>query len=198
MKIAFVTQSLGKGGAERLCIDIANEIQSNYNHEVLIVSLGTTNQYDSLTKSLNIKYVNTSVSLSLFKKNKIDISEFEAVIAAFKPDVIHSHVYKSELVSREKLINDISYFSHCHNNMPEFRAFSLKTLFNKALFIKYYEKRRIEKKYRACDNQFVAVSKDTFSYFTQNLDKRLRKNVHFLTNAIDYAKFYNTDKRHVG
>ena len=79
----------------------------------------------------------------------------------------------------------------------ECKAFGFKTLFSKSLITKYYEKRRIEKRYRKCNNQFIAISNDTLHYYKRNLHTKLRKNIHFLPNAIDFHKFYNPEKKQI-
>ena len=54
----------------------------------------------------------------------------------------------------------------------------------------FYEKRLLFKRYSACNNNFIAISKDTKDYFRNKVPKRLKKNIFLLSNAIDFKRFY--------
>jgi hypothetical protein len=55
MKILFVTQSLGKGGAERLVLDMAHSmLRQAPNTQVKIVPLSPLNNYHSLSNEREI------------------------------------------------------------------------------------------------------------------------------------------------
>jgi hypothetical protein len=100
MKILFVTQSLGKGGAERLVLEINKSLKINHpDITVKIVSLSQKNEYKELSKWADIEYCKSSVKLSLTGKSLIDISEYEKIVDEFQPNIIHSHTYKSELLN---------------------------------------------------------------------------------------------------
>lgn len=193
MKILQVVQSLGKGGAERLVLEISQAIKKYYpSIENKIVSLSPKNEYETLSKGLDIVYCGSYVKLSILGHSDINIAEYEKIVDEYKPDVIHSHTYTAELVSREHVREHIVYVTHCHNNMPEFSRFKLSCLYRKSDFTRIYEKIRMEKRYRACKNRFIAISADTVKYYKRNLNKSLIDNVLYLTNAIDYHKFYSS------
>ena len=191
MKILQVVQSLGKGGAERLVLEISQALRK-YHPEVRnrIVALERKNEYEELSKDLDIVYCASNVNLSIFGHSNIDVAEFDNIVKEYCPDVIHSHTYKSELVSREHLFPNVRYFTHAHNNMPEFRNFTVGTIFNKGKLTKFWEKCRIVAKYKRCNNKFIAISGDTERFYKRALPKTLVKNIYTLPNAIDYHKFY--------
>lgn len=191
MKILQVVQSLGKGGAERLVLEISQALRK-YHPEVQnkIVALERKNEYGELSQGLDIVYCNSKVNLSIFGHSNIDVAEFDNIVKEYCPDVIHSHTYKSELVSREHLFPNVRYFTHAHNNMPEFRNFTVGTIFNKGKLTKFWEKCRIVAKYKRCNNKFIAISGDTERFYKRALPKTLVKNIYTLPNAIDYHKFY--------
>ncbi len=191
MKILQVVQSLGKGGAERLVLEISQALRK-YHPEVRnrIVALERKNEYEELSKDLDIVYCASNVNLSIFGHSNIDVAEFDNIVKEYCPDVIHSHTYKSELVSREHLFPNVRYFTHAHNNMPEFRNFTFGTIFNKGKLTKLWEKCRIVAKYKRCNNKFIAISGDTERFYKRALPKTLVKNIYTLPNAIDYHKFY--------
>ena len=191
MKILQVVQSLGKGGAERLVLEISQALRK-YHPEVQnrIVALERKNEYEELSKDLDIVYCASNVNLSIFGHSNIDVAEFDNIVKEYCPDIIHSHTYKSELVSREHLFPNVRYFTHAHNNMPEFRNFTVGTIFNKGKLTKFWEKCRIVAKYKRCNNKFIAISGDTERFYKRALPKTLVKNIYTLPNAIDYHKFY--------
>ena len=191
MKILQVVQSLGKGGAERLVLEVSRAIRKYYpDVQNRIVALKRLNEYPDLSRDLDIVYCDSNISLSLSGKSYIDVEEFEKIVKDYCPDVIHSHTYKSELISREHLEPNVKYFTHAHNNMPEFRNFSIGTIFKKDKLTKFWEKCRIVAKYKECHNNIIAISKDTERYYKSVMPKVLAKNIYTLPNAIDYHKFY--------
>ena len=159
MKILFVTQSLGKGGAEHLVLDLAHSFLMDYEDvTVKIVSLSGLNEFQELSKGLDIEVCNSRIELSIKGKNTIEISDYERIVDEFKPDVIHSHTYLAELVSRENVRSGITYFTHVHNHFPEFENLVLATIFNKKRITRYFERIRILKKYKKSNNQFITIS----------------------------------------
>lgn len=190
LKILFVTQSLGKGGAERLVLEMAHALKNSKSDVVVkILSLDTLNDYPKLSQGLDIKYCNSTVRLSLTGKNQISISEYEAVVNQYKPDVIHSHTYKAELVSREKPRIGIIYITHVHGPFPEFEPLSFKTFFSKQTFTRYYERRRMFKRYKKINNQFITISSSIDNQLRGQLPSSWSKRIHLLPNAIDFYKF---------
>lgn len=191
MKILQVVQSLGKGGAERLVLEVAQALRKYYpDVHNKIVALERKNEYEELSQGLDIVYCESKVRLSITGHSNIDVGEFDNIVKEYCPDVIHSHTYKSELVSREHLFPNVTYFTHTHNNMPEFRNFSVGTIFYKDKLTKFWEKCRIVAKYKKCNNKFIAISGDTERFYKSALPKTLIKNIYTLPNAIDYHKFY--------
>ena len=197
MKIIHIIQGMGNGGAERLCVDISNEINDNHDgYEILILILSNVNDYPKLTKNLKIKSINVEFELSMIKPNRIKLNEYENIIDEFKPDVIHSHLYTPELISRENIRKNIKYITHVHSNFEAFRKFELKHLFNKKAIANFYEKRRIFKKYLKSNNTFITISRDTDKNIKLQLPKQLHKNIHLLHNAINLETF-NNKKRNI-
>lgn len=189
MRILHVIRSLHKAGAEKLCIDICLALHQRIDIEVLLVSMSPVNQFEKLTGELPFQVINSKVYPSILGKSSINIEEFEAVVNEFKPDIIHSHLFWSELVSRHKIFPNVRYVTHCHDNMVEFNRFSFQFLFSKSKFTRYFERIWMMKRYKKCANNFLAISKDTQDYFTQILPDSLKSNVTLLPNAIDFKTY---------
>ena len=177
------------GGAERLVIDICNELEKLNNVEVKLLLLSNQIDFDKKKISFDFSIIKSNIILSLKGSNKVDLSEYESAVTEFEPDIIHSHLFEAELLSRWKIFPNITYFTHCHDNMSQIHGFSIKKSFKKNI-TDYYEKHILFNRYKGCDNNFIAISKDTNSYFTKVIPKALKKNVFLLSNAIDYNRFY--------
>ncbi len=189
LNILHIIPSLRKGGAERLVLNICNELQKKDNIRVKLVVLHPDNEYEFLSKDIDIEVCNSKVEPSVCGKSRVDILDFEKIFFDFKPHIIHSHLFEAEILSRWKLLSNVRYFTHCHDNMRQLRAFNFKTILSKKLFTNYYEKQIMIKRYIACNNNFIAISKDVENYFVQVLPGQLKKNVVLLNNAIDYDRF---------
>lgn len=195
MKIVYVTQSLGRGGAERLVLDMSRALLSAHDElQIKIISLDSLNDYPELCKGLDIQVCRASVNLSILGKSKIDIAEYEKIIDEFKPDVIHSHTYLPELVCHEIVRPNIAYFSHVHSDFPEFDPFSINTFKSKLKFSRYYERNRILSRYKKARNQFITISQSVDSHIRTQLSTKWHNNIHLIQNGIDFNKFYTSAK----
>lgn len=194
LRILHVIPNVVKGGAQRIALDICNQLQNSSGIEVALLYWEGENQFEFLTDNLNIRKIKIQFELSFSGKHKIDISEFEAFVDIFEPDIIHSHLYPAELVSRENTRENIRYITHCHDNIRQFQKWSLKTLSSKKKAVENLERKRLMKRYRKCDNQFIAISKDVQFYLNKNLPKSLVNNIHLLPNGFNYEDFFSDVK----
>lgn len=189
MKVIHIIPSLNKGGAERLCLDICNHLNKHEGIDVLLILFRNHNQYSFLTQSLNIKVVNVFAQLSILKTNLIDVSELQSEIDNFKPDIIHTHLFEAEVLSRFCYYPNAKWFSHGHDNMVQFENFKFKTLFSKKMLTNFFEKSLLLKHYRKNGGtNFIAISNHTYQYFSC----RIKNNkLNILRNAIDIKRFEN-------
>ena len=192
MRVLHILPYLRKGGAQRLALDICMELQKRKDTVVRVISFVDENDFPFLTKNLDVQIIPATVQLSVTNKNVLNVALLQKAIEDFAPDVIHTHLFEAEIVSRSCYYPKAKWFSHCHDNMKQFRNFSIKMLFCKELLTNYYEKRYLLSRYKANGGTtFVAISHDTESYF-RNTQSYL---VELLPNAIDYEKFYNCEPR---
>ena len=177
------------GGAERLVIDICNELDKINNVEVKLLLFSNRVDFDDKTIKFDYSVISSHLRLSLKSSNQADLNEFEKAVSEFQPDIIHSHLFEAELISRWKVFPNITYVTHCHDNMSQISGFSQKKGLKKNI-TDYYERHLLFKRYKDCDNNFIVISKDTNEYFKKVIPKSLKKNIFHLPNAIDFKRFY--------
>lgn len=201
MRILHIIPTLGCGGAEILLGNMVMEqVARRYIVEIVILEdlHPTYSNYflkDLLEKAVEITQIDISIS---FVKNKIEmnIRQFDEIVQRFKPNVIHSHLFKAELISRYKIYKHIKYVTHCHNNMNQFDFFEKKTF--KRRITDFLETKWLLKKYKESNTVFIAISKDTEKYFVKQLPGRLKKNVYLLSNSINTAYFFSNKNKRSG
>lgn len=185
MKILHVIPSLNKGGAERICLDMCVELQ-NQGHEVKLVTLCESNRYPFLTQSINHTIISTHLSLSLYKKNKVNIGQLQAIIETFKPDIIHSHLFEAEInLAFCKIPEKTKRVIHFHDNMKQFQKWNWKNVFNKKGITNYYERSLVLNNFPK-NSTGIGISKDTTNYIKQNVPETTAQH---LPNSVDLKRF---------
>jgi glycosyltransferase involved in cell wall biosynthesis len=200
LRIAFVIPILGCGGAEVLLCAVMEELHKR-NYSIICIclhphhySIQNLPNREFVLNELKPLITNSSISSSFTKGLKSDITDYQRILEEFRPDIVHSHLYEAELFSRFYIYPGARYITHGHDNMPQFRKFDFKTLFNKRLLTNYLEYRWLCKRYVRTDSHFIAISKDVEQWFLTNLPSSLQKNVHLLPNGFNF-NYYNQGSR---
>lgn len=186
LRIIHVIPSIIKGGAERLALNITERL-ADLGHEVMLLSLRDDNRYPELS-SKHVRVANAQVYYSFLGKDMIDISEYESAIDEFQPDIIHSHLIESELVSRHNPRPEIAYITHWHGCPSLTNPTPFWAQFNKEFVWKWNTKRRLIRNYKACNNHFLCITDFIQSYVTENLGVK-DSEIEVLHNAIDLNRF---------
>tara|TARA_Y100000385_G_C13101670_1_gene644916 strand:+ start:2516 stop:3700 length:1185 start_codon:yes stop_codon:yes gene_type:complete len=174
MRIIHVIPSLAIGGAEKLCVDICNTL-SDQGHNVLLVRLSPIQEFDEQHFRFSTVVIEEKATLR-FMRGLTNVSgKWKALLEDFDPDVIHSHLFEAEVFSKSILLPKTAYFTHCHDNMRQFkRGINVFRLFNKKEFARLYERSFLLKLYRLLgQNHFVCISDNTYMYFQENTPKDL-------------------------
>ncbi len=188
MKIVHVIPSLRKGGAERIVLDICNQLEKIDGITCVLVTFRPDNSYTFLSENSTIKTIPATVLPSLKKKNQVDVAELQAFIDRFDPDVIHSHLFETEMVLSQIQTNALRVV-HFHNNMRQMKKWGMGVKLNKQAITDAYERRIVLGQLLTNRAIAIAVSKDTFTYVHQNLPKTVERKL--LPNAINYIRFFN-------
>ena len=190
MNLLHLIPSLRKGGAERLVLDICRELSNRQNVRCKLVVMHEENDYPQLSKGLDIEICSSRVIPSITGKWHVDIAHWQSIVKEFQPDIIHSHLFEAEMMSRAWLYPNTAYFSHCHDNMPQLNRLNINILFSKKKLANYYERTYLLPKYQKVNNNFIAISKHLANHFKNNLPNSLVGDISMLHNAINYQAFY--------
>lgn len=188
LQILHIIPNLLKGGAERLVIDIVRELSKNKDLTIRLVLFENRIEYDVEDIKQLIHVIPSTVKLSLIKKNECNINFLQELLDDFKPDIIHSHLFEAEIISRSCFYPNAKWFSHCHDNMKQFRTFDFQTLLIKKTLTNYYEKKYLFNRYKKNGGtHFIAISKSTKKYIDKIRDSF---KISVLPNAVKYYRFH--------
>jgi glycosyltransferase involved in cell wall biosynthesis len=192
LKILHIIPSLRKGGAERIVLDICNELNKVQNIEVHIVTFYKENEYQFLTKDIHWEVIPSKVIPSITKKAIIDTALLQEKVDFFQPDIIHTHLYESEIILSQIDNGKAKRFSHFHDNMIQLDNSLLFNVSLKNKITNFYERNIIVKTLKPSSNNFICISNDTYLYAKKTLPKKLQDNINLLSNAIDVSRFANS------
>ena len=117
MKILQIVYSLGPGGAERLVVDISNELSRQGNDVTLCVLRDDEQGNFGFYKhdvSENVNYVNLSIPIGLRLKNIFILFK---LIRSLKPQVVHCHLnLVNYLFPLTFIFTKVRFFNTIHSN----------------------------------------------------------------------------------
>lgn len=185
MNILHIIPNLNKGGAQRLCLDICQEL-NNQGYVTKVVILEDSNEYLNLYPSVDVVYCKTSFFLSLKRKNVIDLTSVTKIVDDFKPDVIHSHLYDADIIGLG--LNFDNQFCHVHGKMESYRPINYLDLLSPEKWGVMYEQFWIRKNIKKQGTSFITIGEDTKKYILDGVGN-YSSNFFSLTNAIDLNRF---------
>lgn len=189
LKILHIIPSLRKGGAERLVLDICNELTAREGLEVKLITFCEENDYAFLSDSLDWEVIPSKYVPSVKGKEVEEIEKLEAAINCFQPDVVHIHLFEAMMVLSRVQYTKCRYVVHFHDNMRQLKKVTIKTFFNKRALTEYYERKLVLQAYKKRKTLFLAISKDTQAYIQENLPGFESA---LMFNAIDTKRFERT------
>lgn len=193
LRIAHFIPSLGKGGAERLVIDMVRELSERPGVEVQLVSFSPDNEFSFLSKEIIPQIVPAKIIPSISRKPLINTERLDEFLDRFNPHIIHSHLFEADLICRWNIRPRTSYFLTAHSNTEEIKKPRIQDLLSRSGLTLYYDHRLIRRKLISNNDHIIAVSKDTRDYFLKNLPE-LASNIYYLPNAIHFESFRGDSK----
>jgi glycosyltransferase involved in cell wall biosynthesis len=189
MKIIHIIPNLKKGGAERIVIDIVRTLNKHTSNQVKLILFEKQIEYDVDDILPIIEIVPSNVQISLLKKTRLTISKLQKTIDLFQPDIIHTHLFEAEIVSRSCTFPKAKWFTHSHDRMKSLNNLNLFAIKSKRDLTNYFEKKYLLKRYQKNDgNNFIAISEDILHFLKSVLPKKFG-NIQLLQNAIDVKRF---------
>lgn len=189
LKIIQIIPSLNKGGAERIVLDICNELSSHSNVLVRLITFRPDNAYTFLTENIDWKVIPSKNSFSISGKSISDVKKLQQDIDNFSPDIIHSHLFESEIILSSINYGSASRVVHFHDNMPQFKKLAFNTFSSKKTLTNYFERRKVINSYKHTNTSAISISADTKQYISKNLPKFIQKK--HLINAINGKRFFS-------
>ena len=189
MRVLHIIPSLNKGGAERMCLDICNELNSRSDIDLCLVSFRKNSYYPFLTKSIDWKVIPSSVLPSVFKPWQIETQHLQEFISVFKPEIIHVHLFESVMVLSQLDVGSSKIFIHFHDNMKQFENLTFNTFRSKQKLTNFYEKRTILKFLKNKRSHLIGISKSSIQFLRRVLPQKHLNNLHYCPNALDLDLF---------
>lgn len=192
---------MGLGGAEKMLGDICMEFHRR-GHTVKIVTLYEPHfSFDNYPEAkelitiASMEQVGFNASLKLLPPGiKVENSAFKLILDRFQPNIIHSHLFQSELLAHSVLQKGAVYFSHIHDNMFQLEHPYSSLNMNRRVS-DYFERHWLLKQYDKLENNFIAISGDTYDFARRVLPSKLKRNVSLLRNAFNHSKFLNNKSK---
>jgi glycosyltransferase involved in cell wall biosynthesis len=194
MKIVYVIPTMGCGGAEILIGIIARKLAA-HGHEVHILCLQPHHETwpnypdkEAFLKEVKVHIIGGGVRFKFLRMPQIDNQAYVAYLNSLQPDVVHAHLFLSELMVYSHLQPGTRYFSHGHDNMIQLKRFSMQTLRSKTALANYWERFWLVQRYRKAQNTFIAISLDVRDYLRKQVGSFV-KDIVYLPNAINITRF---------
>ncbi len=185
MKIIHLIPEFNRGGTERIVINLARH-QLVSGHSVKIIAFSKLNLYEDETQGLPIDIcADVDVQYRFMRKPKTrNLEVFESILHEFKPDVIHSHSYWTDLIINAIPILDVQYVSHFHLYYDHYK---FKISLRPTAFAQW---RGLQILYRAYENRktkFITISNDVFDYYKMCFPTYLTKNLNKIPNFLQFS-----------
>jgi len=187
LKILQIIPNLRKGGAERLVLDICNELQKRSDIQIKLITFSDANEYKTQTDNIDWTVIPSKVTPSIKGKPLIKIQPLQNFIFDYCPDIIHTHLWESEIVLSKIEAPQAKWFGHFHSSMSQLKNLIIPT--SKKDLTDFYEKRLITKHYFNVKKEFICISKETYNYALNVLPNSFKNNISLVSNGINYSRF---------
>jgi len=128
MRIIHFVNSLGCGGAENLVLDLSYEMQKQ-GHQVLIISLSDKIEYQEKLHRYSLEVVTCGFSGTIYHWPALLKTQtiIKNTITRFKPDILHSHIFLSDLFARINKPKHSKLITTLHRDEPWWDSSKLKS-----------------------------------------------------------------------
>lgn len=182
MKVVHLIPALNKGGTERLVISLTQR-QLELGIEVILVSFSDVNFYSNETEGIKVLFFPKSYIRYRFLANpQHNLFEFKTFLLSFKPDIIHSHSYWTDLLIYGLKLKGPKYISHFH---LYYKEYLVKKSFTLNYFRSFYDKYNLLLNFWLRKAKFILISKDITVYYKKLFPKNFHSSFYYIPNAIN-------------
>ena len=186
LKVAHIIPQLSQGGAEQLTLNIHHALNQKPNVQSKLFYFQPVADYGP-PELLETQFLPAQVQLRLFSGLQGQVKELEAAIRDYAPQVLHCHLYESELVRACFKPGPWAHISTVHDNM---RQLSPPSSFpKKPYWIQRASRTTLLRAFRQTRNHFLAISEDTQAYLKTVLPSAMHSRIALLKNAIPLHRF---------
>ena len=185
-RVAHIIPQLSQGGAERLTLNINSELNHRPGIESRIFYFQPVADYNA-TDLNQCFYVPAQVRLRLLGPPEYQIHKLESAIASFNPDILHAHLFESELVRGLFRPSTWANISTMHDNMRQLKR--PLGFVKKSDWIQRKTRTTLLASFRKTNNHFLAISEDTQAYLKTVLPSAMHSRIALLKNAIPLTRF---------
>ncbi|WP_129714880.1 glycosyltransferase family 4 protein [Pedobacter sp. SYP-B3415] len=133
LKIVHIIGSLTRGGAERLVVDLCNELSLSGGNEIIIVSLNANAEQATFVADINprVRYVSFNKQAGFSLRVLLNLNRW---LRRERPDVVHSHLNAFEYLYPYLLTGRRAGFLHtvhnvAHEECPSRAVKALRSVF---------------------------------------------------------------------
>ena len=175
MKILHIISDTVLGGAQRVCIDLAN-CAVNDGNEVAVAAMSGGYLWEQLTSNVKQFQLNNMEKSIGFKDFKV-VKELKQIRNSYRPDIIHLHTSKPGILGRWVFRKEKEHIVYTVHGFDQIRIAHKKFL-------------PVEKYFQKYTGAIVAVSE----YDKLNMSKcGINKNISLIYNGIDSVQINKKD-----
>ena len=121
------------------------------------------------------------------------IIKLQKYISQHKPDIIHTHLWETEIVCSQIDYGKARSFTHFHDNIFQLKKTNIP--FSKKDVTNFYERKIVMNNYKKRDHNFICISKNTFCFANKVLPKKIKTNINLLHNSVNLNDFINANRK---
>lgn len=180
--------SLARGGAERLTLDIVRTLRQ-MGHVCEVFCLRALHDYRDDYPDIEPRVASSwfQPALSGLHGHK-DGGDLAAHLKAFRPDVVHSHLWEAE-VALVPFQDARCFVAHVHDNMPPLQARYPWTRLSKKHLAEWLERRLVVRSWKQKRIRLLCISQDALQYARQCVPWSPYIQIYYQPNAISVERF---------
>jgi glycosyltransferase involved in cell wall biosynthesis len=184
MRILHLLPELNRGGTEQIVVNVTHELnKKGYTTRIVVFS-----DKNDFVDEIPLKYIikcRFHIVNRFIRPSIKETQEFEDLLSDFKPDIIHSHSYYTDLLVLETARTGIRYFSHLHLSRDILFLKFANAIKSRKGFTNYIDKTIYIKRIARIGCKLISPSSFVAKEHKKFLPKLLHEKIVTLFNSID-------------